>query len=74
MMNFSIKRKKQMSNQVKAALIVAFIMVACAGIIVIGTYLPWYVIPGIGLVYFIYIMYELILTKLEMDNKVSEIK
>ena len=63
-----------MTNQIKAALIVALIVAAGGSAVVIGTYLPWYVLPGIVLVYMIYIMYQLILTKLDTDDKIKDIK
>ena len=62
------------TNQIKAALIVAIILAAGGSAVVIGTYLPWYILPGIVLVYMIYIMYQLVLTKLDTDDKIKEIK
>lgn len=63
-----------LSNQIKAALIVAMIVAAGGSAVVIGTYLPWYILPSIVLVYMIYIMYQLVLTKLNTDDTVSNIK
>ena len=63
-----------MTNQIKAALIVAGILLIGIVVTIIGTYLPWYVLPSIVLTYFVYIMYQLVLTKLNVDAKVSEIK
>lgn len=63
-----------MTNEIKAAFIVAFIVAAGGVIVVLGTYLPWFILPVLGIGYMIYLMYQLILTKLNTDVKVSEIK
>ena len=64
----------KLTNEIRAALMVALVLAVGGLVVVVGTYLPWYVLPGIVLVYMIYIMYQLILTKLDTDDKIKEIK
>ena len=64
----------KLTNEIKAALVVALVLALGGLTIVISTYLPWYILPSIVLVYMVYIMYQLILTKLNTDDKIKEIK
>ena len=63
-----------LTNEIKAVLIVALVLAVGGLVVVVSTYLPWYILPSIVLVYMIYIMYQLILTKLDTDDKIKEIK
>jgi hypothetical protein len=64
----------KLTNEIKAALVVALVLALGGLTIVISTYLPWYILPSIVLVYMVYIMYQLILTKLDTEEKIKEIK
>jgi hypothetical protein len=64
----------KLTNEIRAALMVALVLAVGGLVVVVGTYLPWYILPSIVLVYMIYIMYQLILTKLDTDDKIKEIK
>ena len=63
-----------MTNQIKAALIVALILAVGGLVVVVGTYLPWYILPVLGIGYMVYLMYQLILTKLDTEDRIKEIK
>ena len=63
-----------LTNEIKAALIVVSVLAVGGLVVVISTYFPWYILPGIVLIYMIYLMYQLILTKLDTDDKIKEIK
>jgi len=64
----------KLTNEIKAALVVALVLALGGLTIVVSTYLPWYILPSIVLLYMIYIMYQLILTKLDTDDRIREIK
>jgi hypothetical protein len=64
----------KLTNEIKAALVVALVLALGGLTIIVSTYLPWYILPSIVLVYMVYIMYQLILTKLNTDDKIKEIK
>jgi hypothetical protein len=64
----------KLTNEIRAALMVALVLAVGGLVVVVSTYLPWYILPSIVLVYMIYIMYQLILTKLDTDDKIKEIK
>jgi hypothetical protein len=64
----------KLTNEIKAALIVTLVLALGGLTIVVSTYLPWYILPSIVLVYMVYIMYQLILTKLDTEEKIKEIK
>ena len=64
----------KLTNEIKAALVVALVLSLGGLTIIVSTYLPWYILPSIVLVYMVYIMYQLILTKLNTDDKIKEIK
>lgn len=64
----------KLTNEIRAALMVAIVLAVGGLVVVVSTYLPWYILPSIVLVYMIYIMYQLILTKLDTDDKIKEIK
>ena len=63
-----------LTNEIKAVLIVAIIVASGGLAVVVGTYLPWYILPVILLAYMIYIMYQLVLTRLDTEDKIKEIK
>ena len=64
----------KLTNEIKAALIVTLVLALGGLTIIVSTYLPWYILPSIVLVYMVYIMYQLILTKLDTEEKIKEIK
>jgi hypothetical protein len=64
----------KLTNEIKAALVVALVLALGGLAIVVSTYLPWFILPSIVLAYMVYIMYQLILTKLDTDDKIKEIK
>ena len=64
----------KLTNEIKAVLVVAFILAVGGLAIVISTYLPWFILPSIVLVYMVYIMYQLVLTKLDTDDRIREMK
>jgi len=64
----------KLTNEIKAALVVALVLALGGLAIVVSTYLPWFILPSIVLVYMVYIMYQLILTKLDTDDRIREMK
>ena len=64
----------KLTNEIRAALVVALVLALGGLAIVVSTYLPWFILPSIVLVYMIYIMYQLILTKLDTDDRIREMK
>jgi len=64
----------KLTNEIRAALIVTLVLALGGLTIIVSTYLPWYILPSIVLVYMVYIMYQLILTKLDTEEKIKEIK
>jgi hypothetical protein len=64
----------KLTNEIKAALVVALVLALGGLTIVVSTYLPWFILPSIVLVYMVYIMYQLILTKLDTDDRIREMK
>ena len=64
----------KLTNEIKAVLVVALILAAGGLAIVVSTYLPWFILPSIVLVYMVYIMYQLVLTKLDTDDRIREMK
>ena len=64
----------KLTNEIKAALVVALVLALGGLTIVVSTYLPWYILPSIVLVYMVYIMYQLVLTKLDAEDKIKEMK
>lgn len=60
-----------MNIKLKAALIVLGTVIVAATVATVAQFLPWYIFPAAMLAFLLYIMYQLILSKLEMDAKID---
>ena len=61
-----------MNLKLKAALIVASVLGVGMFVSFISSFLPWYVLPALLIAFLVYIMYDLVLTKLNYDAKIEE--
>ena len=63
-----------MNLKIKAALIVAGIV--CMGVLgsIVAQFLPWYVLPGILLLVLTYFMYQIVLTQLNLEARIEEMR
>ena len=64
----------KLTNEIRAALMVTLVLAVGGLVVVVSTYLPWYVLPVLGIGYMVYLMYQLILTKLDTEDRIKEIK
>ena len=60
-----------MNLKLKAAFIVASVILVGVMATFVAQFLPWYTFPAIMLAFMLYIMYQLVLNKLKMDEKID---